>query len=372
VLDFCGRCTGGTTGRLPCDVLELPVVADATIDSDNASTNFGGEVTVNTESDVNYGYFRYDLSNLADDDVVYNVELTFSAVDGEARSGDGTTYVEAIPNDTWDESAITWDTQPDATDLELLGTFDATSAANGPETFAFSSDQLASLVARESAGNDLVSIRLRSPGYKVRFASKEAPMNVPTMRVGVVKAREVVLEPVAGATIERGSSSPYSGDDRHYIVLPSQFRPVEHGMLLRFDLSSLPANAQIERVFVSATASNGFAYGGDGNVYTILVQDDSWDETTVTGADLMLDPIGMLKPQNLGFWWLWYNRSPIDRVGVNGSLKLVPVIQQELTTDQLVSFYFSSTGYETEYYRRDAADASKRPKLRILYIIPGQ
>ncbi len=372
-LDFCGRCTGGTTGRLPCDIVEIPVVQDATIDSDNAGTNFGSEATVNTESDNSYGLFKFDLGNLADDDVVYNVEFQLTAIDGEARSGDGTTYVEALTSDTWEESAVTWDTQPDGTEAENTGTFDATTATMGNQAFQFSTAQLSGFISRESAGNKIATLRLRSPGYQIRFASKETaqPGAAPLLRVGVVKARETVFEPVAGATIEQNIGNPFASTDRYY-VRPEWRFPNETGMLLRFDLSSLPDNAQIERVFLSAMAGSGYAYGGDGTVYTFFVENDGWDEATVTGTELGLENTQTLKPTNIGSWWLWYDRTVVDRLGVNSSLKLVPVIQQEVGGDKLASFYFSSTGYQTEYYLRTDRDPSKRPKLRVLYTLPGQ
>ena len=68
-------------------------------------------------------------------------------------------------------------------------------------------------------------------------------------------------------------------------------------VFLRFNLGSIPAGSVIHSVSLEMLAFDGYAYGGDGNVYTYLVADDSWDESTITTAN---DPTA--GTDRLGFW----------------------------------------------------------------------
>jgi hypothetical protein len=109
-------------------------------------------------------------------------------------------------------------------------------------------------------------------------------------------------------------------------------------------------------------ARDGYAYGGDGNVYSYLVTDDFWSAATIT-ADNAPTPTG----EHLGYWWLWYDGTDRDAWGVTKTDRLRPAAQAEHDGDGRLSLRLNSPGYYTRYYRTTEPDAAKRPVLEIVY-----
>jgi hypothetical protein len=129
---------------------------------------------------------------------------------------------------------------------------------------------------------------------------------------------------------------------------------------LRFDLSSLPANAFIGEATLGAYAYDGFAYGGDGTVYTYLVPDDTWAAT-----DLTTNPPAATGSA-LGSWWLWTAGGPAGW-GTTATMALAEAIQSKLAGDKLISFQLSSPGYWTSYYPvEDTAEEADWPYLTLV------
>ena len=132
---------------------------------------------------------------------------------------------------------------------------------------------------------------------------------------------------------------------------------------LRFDLSAIPAGATIEVVRLEMTAYHGFAWGSDGNVYTSLVTDDTWEEMEITWNT---------KPSSdataLGYWWLWYDYTDYTvRIGELMNEDLLEAVRTEQSGDAMISFRLHSPGYRTNYRSREYADEMARPKLEIAY-----
>ncbi|WP_434391182.1 immunoglobulin-like domain-containing protein [Melittangium boletus] len=178
----------------------------------------------------------------------------------------------------------------------------------------------------------------------------------------------VVLEPVADTFVRADSPTLNFGTTTSFSVCPlwPSWSTQPQEAFLRFDLGTLPANARVLSARLQATAHGGFAYGGDGNVYTQLVKDDTWNESTLTWNNRPA-----AEEARLGFWWLWYDTLPREQVGINTDPALASVVQAELQGDRKISLRLSSGGYKTHYYSREYADASRRPKLEITYELPG-
>ncbi|KFE71311.1 kelch repeat-containing protein [Hyalangium minutum] len=139
---------------------------------------------------------------------------------------------------------------------------------------------------------------------------------------------------------------------------------------LRFNLGNLPAGVQVHSVKLSATAFKGYSQNGDGNVYAYLVPNNSWNEYYLTWN---YRPWEVGDP--LGSWFLWYpvgDRTE-DKVGVNADPSLIPVVQNAANaTDRRISFLLRINGaYNTTYYSREEAVASRRPKLQVGYVWPA-
>ena len=179
---------------------------------------------------------------------------------------------------------------------------------------------------------------------------------------GATPCPTVTLTPIDDATVDELNPSTNYGSDPT-LEVTAESRPGDHFTFLKFDLSSLPAGAVVRGVRLSAQAFEGYAWGGNGSVYTRHVTDDSWDESTLTW-----DNMPAAEPTNLGSWWLWYDRTPRDQLGVNDSDLLVPVVQQELDGDGRVSFRLHSPGYDTSYRSSEHPTASERPQLVVGYL----
>lgn len=127
-------------------------------------------------------------------------------------------------------------------------------------------------------------------------------------------------------------------------------------------MAAIPANVDIQRVSLQMLAAQGFAYGGDGNCYTYLLDDDTWGETTLTYNN---QPT--YQADSIGYWWLWYDRTPVDRWGINASELLIAPTKEAYMTDKLISFRLASSGYRTAYRSREWQDASQHPKLTVYF-----
>jgi hypothetical protein len=375
-VDLCGRCAGGTTGVTACPTLELSPVADASVSQDDAQVNFGNEqyFEVGAELAVNgnpadqavRAFLRFDLSGLPQDAVVLGVKLQAMAYDGHAYGNDGNVYTQFVADDAWVEDAITWDNQP-AADAARLGHwwlwYDFTPHN---QLGVNQSSALVPVVQREALGDDLISFRLSSPGYDTLYRSREYSdaTQHPKLTIGYLPSTTVSLTPSADTYIRdtsSGRSMNYGTSDELRL-----YHGGDDALYLRFDLSSLPAGAQVVGARLTMTAFTGFAYGGDGNVYTRLVTDDSWVET---GINALNAPAA--QQDYLGYWWLWYgfndNRT---RAGTFSSDALRDAVQLEFSGDGQISFRLNSPGYRTYYRSREYSNVAERPALTIEYVVP--
>ncbi|RKI47813.1 DNRLRE domain-containing protein [Corallococcus sp. AB049A] len=183
-----------------------------------------------------------------------------------------------------------------------------------------------------------------------------AALSVPALALA---STTVTLTPVADSYVAPGAPDSNFGNHGTFIV-NREFAE----SYLRFDLSSLPEDAVITSVSLSALAYDGYAHGGDGNVYTSFVADDSWQEMGITWNNRPTPAA-----TTVGAWFLWYNSTPEDKLGVNSNAALVPLVQGELAGDKLVSFRLHSPGYTTRYRSREYANAAQRPALTVTYTV---
>ncbi|CAM4391073.1 DNRLRE domain-containing protein [Corallococcus exiguus] len=169
----------------------------------------------------------------------------------------------------------------------------------------------------------------------------------------------VTLTPVADSYVSPDGPDSNFGNHGTFVVNRGYAEAY-----LRFDLSSLPSNAVITAASLSSLAYDGYAYGGDGNVYTSFVADDSWQEMGITWNNR---PTPAATP--VGEWFLWYDYTVEDKRGVNSNAALIPVVQGELAGDKLVSFRLHSPGYKTRYRSREVTNAAQRPALTLTYSV---
>ncbi|KFE69653.1 DUF7594 domain-containing protein [Hyalangium minutum] len=357
-------------------VVDLSPAADAQVLAASPNSNYGTSSILTVDRSEAETFLRFNLSGIPTNAKVASVVLVTTSYDGYAYDGaDGNVYTHLVPNDTWSETGITWNTKP-AVKGSDLGSWLLWNR-NGQYTTQMginSNPKLVTAVQQELGLDGVISLRLNSPGYRTLYRSREytntavswphllvyyfIPPPPPPCPVSNAPApTQVVLEPEADAYVSALNPGTNLGTAGNLIVSPG-----EEETYLRFNLSSIPAGARIASVMLQTQAYGGYAYGGDGSVYTYLVPDDSWSETGITWNT---------KPaasgNDLGSWWLWYGNAAPLQVGLNYDPKLKAPVQQALDSDQRISFRLASSGYKTVYRSREYSVANERPKLIISY-----
>jgi cysteine-rich repeat protein len=201
-------------------------------------------------------------------------------------------------------------------------------------------------------------------------AAPEYEVTAPTANNDRVCTESLSLEAVADAIVRQCTPSSNYGDLEELVVdtgIAESF--------LRFELASIPAGATIVSVRFTMTAYTGYAYGGDGTVYTFLVNDDSWTETGITW-----NTKPAISGDVLASWLLSYNGNildseisrcddgnAVDGDGCKSTGAMANAVQAQLDGDGLLSIRLNSPGYRTNYHSREYSEQSMRPLLEIRY-----
>jgi hypothetical protein len=365
-VDNCGVCVGGTTGRVStCQTATATLEADAYVSSSSATTNYGNSDTLQVRRNgAQHTYLRFDLSSVPPNSVILGARLSMVAKSGYAWGGDGNVYAYYVPNDSWTETGINWSNRPaeDPTRLGFWWLWYDFSVSD--QTGVNESAALTDRIRTEFFGDRKVSIMLASPGYDTNYYSKESAdaSKHPQLELYYMPLQSTTVYTEADTYARSSASTTAHGTETSMVVDRSST-----AVFVRFDLASVPAGATIHRTELVATAHTGFAHGGDGNVYTYPVADDTWDESTLTWSTMP----AVDKSAHLGFWWLWYdfNDNRIQ-VGRNSSPALTQYVASEFSSDGKVSLSLQSSGYRTNYRTREWNDASQRPYLRVDYTLP--
>ncbi|MBO6935244.1 MAG: DNRLRE domain-containing protein [Deltaproteobacteria bacterium] len=363
VVDLCGRCTGGTTGVTACPTITLTPVADASVNENAPTTNNGTaeafSVVADSRSNTERAFLRFDLAAVPADVVIRGVSLEAQAFSGYAFGGNGNVYTQFVEDDSWGETTVNWNNQPTTDGVNIGSWWLWYNHVDRDQLGSTGQEALLDVVAREADGDALLSLRLHSPGYNTDYRSREYTdeSQRPRLVVGYLPITTVTLEPVADATVS-GSSNQGTAQDLRVDRTSSE-------VYLRFDLSGLPAGAEVVGSTLTMLAYSGYAFGGDGHVYTHLVTDDSWGETTIIQSNAPAS-----ETEWLGRWWLWYNGTPSDKVGTFTTDELTAAVEAERAGDGAISFRLRSPGYRTYYRSREYATADQRPQLTVQYVMP--
>jgi hypothetical protein len=187
--------------------------------------------------------------------------------------------------------------------------------------------------------------------------------------------------------------------------------------LLRFNLSALPADAEIASARVVLTSRNGYAQDGDPEHHLLLLDDDGWDEDVVTwetrpddgtaawqpGAGVLAgNPLMSGEPEdirrssrsmgNAGVWrddcgdgdtpiihtFPQDNPTPQYKGAAQAEADLIAAIDQRRVDDGLLSLQVyaanncatglcgqADAAYWARYWSSEAADPNVRPRLEI-------
>ena len=369
-VDDCGRCAGGSTGLTACVVSDFDPVADATIRADMPGANFGSEAELLVEGDQVWTLPRFDLTALVEDSVIDAATLHVHGFAGDVGGGAGEVRVFAANEsdggtvDEWQEDTVAWMGRPGRGRELGRFTYDGTA----PADIELAGDGLTAEIQREVfTDNRLLTLIFVSDMSSSRYRAREhdAVEERPRLVVGAHRGTVVELEAGADTHVDETTPDAVYGSSEALRVFPDSLGPAERRVFLRFDLSGLDSSAAVAQAELQLMAFTGYAYGGDGRVYTHFVPDDAWDEAAVSWST---QP--EIDGENLGWWWVWYDGTPRDAVASNGAPALTQRVQAELSGDAAISLRLHSPGYRTEYRAREFADAAVRPRLRVLLDLP--
>lgn len=172
----------------------------------------------------------------------------------------------------------------------------------------------------------------------------------------------VTLSPVADAEVRSASPDTNLGLLATATVSPEGVPPgaMPAYVYLRFDLSGLPSEAQVQEATLTMQAFSGYAWGGDGTVYVHFVAGDGWPEAGITWNTRPAQSATIL-----GSWWLWYDFPDADQLGATSTPALAAAVQAQADGDNLLSVMLRSPGYMTEYRTREYGVVAQRPKLTL-------
>ncbi len=345
-------------GEDPADWVALAASHDTYLDEDRGNTNYGQSGVLRTGPEQ-HALLQFDLQALPADAVVTGMRLHLTRTAEDAAATAASVRIFWLPADGWEEDTATAEDGPDLGG-EALGdlSLDALAAGQRHTATFTSSPALEKTFHEQLYGNRVLGVRLAS-NQMVTILSGENPDASlrPRLEVTVADGTRVFLPASEDASV--GLSDP--GQNFADLEALQVDRDFWH-TFVKFDLTALPTDATVQLARLRMLANDGFAYGGDGRVYTRLVADDTWTAATIT-ADTAPQVVG----EHLGHWWLWYDGTDRDAWGVNGSVRLRPAVAAEGAGDGTLSLRLDSPGYRTEYYRTSDPDESKRPTLEIVY-----
>jgi Tol biopolymer transport system component len=294
--------TSVSSQAAPGTTITIAPEADTYVSGSSPAANFGTDDHFDTYGGFNpncvphtapaYGLLRFDLSAIPPGSVISDVRLVTTTRAGYAQDGDGNHHAIFIPDDSWSETGVTWNTRPSdgtvaagnptltaggdirssANALGSVFTFRATCGTDfaGNETkifptndfdisktFAASKADLIGRVSTERAGDGKLSLEIYNPNcatgcaspdtaYWARYWSREAadPADRPYLEVTFgpdndtwTRAQSIALDG-SGNGSETGSVD-VSGQARWYRF------PIQPGTRARVDLTNLPANYDV-------------------------------------------------------------------------------------------------------------------------------
>jgi len=364
-IDLCGQCVGGSIGPVACSKAILPVIEDAYVMSNHPTANFGAADEVIVDQGTTETYLKFDLSTLPEGILIRGLKLKAVASESTDFGGTGDVGVYFSPDDSWSESWITYNRKPRFSEMSLAS-WNVTGSTTDVELEVLDAPGLIERVQSQLVGDKTVTFVLASQGFSSKYYSKESidATKHMTLEVSYQVVSKVELPAVADAFVSADRTEYNYGSNTTLQVDPRAVSSTDptYTTFIKFDLSAIPSNVTIERVSLQMLAFVGYAYGGDGNTYTYLVEDDTWDEASLTYSNRPA-----YQADSIGFWWLWYDLTYIDNWGINASLELVGPTIEAYNTDKLISFRLASSGYRTDYRSREWGDASQHPKLTVYF-----
>ncbi len=309
-------------------------------------------------------YLRFDLKDVPEDMRINEAILQMTSFRGYAYGNNGNVYIHQIGND-WRSDSLSWESRPALLNPTPLGFWwawydwqdaEIVRQTNTPE-LATAINDAAHAVERK------VSFSLYSIGYRSEYRTlADAEENRPQLILRDRRCFSQLLTATENVSVNLDSSA---GENNSELVVEGERAET----YLKFDLSSVHAGAKIVNARLTMVAFNGQGTGGDDEVFTTFVENDSWSQTSLTT---------MLTADSayLGHWLLDYAVEPanenVEREVKNEHFGLIPLIQREFDDedDQILSLRINSAEALSRYYSRSDSKAENHPRLLVTYELP--
>ncbi|MEN7550585.1 DNRLRE domain-containing protein [Rapidithrix thailandica] len=246
----------------------LELVGDAYVRNGNyANTNYGHSDIIEVKNEggsyERRGYFCFDVSGIGD---VSSVKLQLTP----SVAGYTDYNLKFVPNDGWKEYLLTWNNMPAPS--YLIG---IQQGGSGPIEWDITNE-----VISEKNGDGYLSMELGavSSGVYGSFYSKD--YHNPDLRPKlIIGKKDQAISPAQDAFIRSGA---YADNNYNISILEikSDGWNYTRDFYMGFDLSNI--EQEIVGAKVKLTTKIGTTPGGGTNHHVRFVQDDSWDESTVT------------------------------------------------------------------------------------------
>jgi hypothetical protein len=177
----------------------IPALADAYVRAGSFSAqNFGAAHTLLAKKGVaddttRRSYLKFDVSAVGDRD---RVTLRLNGRLSSAASHNVVTTVYAVPDVTWDESSVTWNSRPN------LGTVLGSVVVEGTAPQWVNVDLTKFVRAEKSAGRQVISVALRNVTHSSAisiFNSRESSQDAPALIIAPVLVNpHITVNPTSG------------------------------------------------------------------------------------------------------------------------------------------------------------------------------
>ena len=158
----------------PAMRLDLEAGADASVQMRGSGNNLGMEQTLIVDRGYSEAYLRFDLASmLPPGAIIHRAELLATAFSGFAYGGDGNVYISLVADDSWDEATVTWDNRPTPEATSLGSWWIWYDNVVRDQIGRLDSPAFQDALRAELAGDGLLSLHLRSPGYRTTYRSRE-------------------------------------------------------------------------------------------------------------------------------------------------------------------------------------------------------
>ncbi len=321
-----------------------------------ANTNFGSDTSLIVKGSPTSGFLRISYLKFALDTIT-NVKSAKLRVYG--RNNDNTATINVavfgVNDDSWTETAITFNTAPAAASTSL-------SSAGVNSVAGYYEFDITNFVKLQLTGDKMVSVFFKDTTRQdktVSFSSRENGRNMPQLIIDtthlvtdtIPSPQSSGILPIADAYVRNGTyANTNYGSDTSLTVKSSPTSGFTRTSYLKFSLGNI-ANVKVARLRLYGLNKDNTAVA---NIALFGVNDDSWTETGIT-----------------------YNNAPpanpgsLSSTGVNNmagyyEFDVTDFVKTQLAGDKMVSLVVKDTNNKNLTILFNSKENSNNPPLLVV------